>query len=65
MEEDTLKKGTVLNDILTKNYHFLITSSLFYVLSPTEYFKGRVIQSTNKELIESHEKSRGLKSVYC
>ena len=45
-----------LNGILTTNYHFLSASSLFYMLSPTEYFEEHLIQATNQELLRAYDK---------
>ena len=54
-----------LNGILATNYHFLTASSLFYMLSPTEYFEEHIISATNKELIRAHEKELTLGEFYC
>ena len=54
-----------LNGILATNYHFLTVSSLFYMLSPTEYFEEHIISAKNKELIRAHEKEFTLGEFYC
>ena len=54
-----------LNGILTTNYHFLSASSLFYMLSPTEYFEEHLIQATNQELLRAHDKELTLGEFYC
>ena len=56
-----------LNGILTTNYHFLSASSLFHILSPTEFFEDHLIPATNKELIRGggHEKEITLGEFYC
>jgi len=54
-----------LNGILATNYHFLTASSLFYMLSPTEYFEEHIIPATSKELTRAHEKELTLGEFYC
>ena len=54
-----------LNGILATKYHFLTASSLFYMLSPTEYFEEHIIPATSKELTRAHEKELTLGEFYC
>ena len=52
-----MKKRVSINDTLSTNYHFLSAPSLFFMLSPSEYFEEHLILAINFELIQACENS--------
>ena len=51
------KNISTFNGNLTTNNYFLRASSLFYILSSTEYFEEHLIQAIDKELIKVYQKN--------